>query len=49
VKPPHRCDDSCVCPVHGTPLWYSQAADIHACQDPDCINRAGVLAWGEHE
>lgn len=33
---PHRCDESCVCPVHGTPLIYSPHWDDHACQDVNC-------------
>jgi hypothetical protein len=33
---PHRCDDRCTCPVHGTPLLYWPAGDDHACQDSTC-------------
>ena len=32
----HRCDGSCACPVHGTPLIYWPAGDDHACQDITC-------------
>ena len=38
----HRCDGQCVCPVHGTPLLYSAAVDMHACQDPDCVHAHGI-------
>ncbi|UKZ02844.1 hypothetical protein BOQ63_001540 (plasmid) [Streptomyces viridifaciens] len=33
---PHRCDESCVCPDHGTPLIYSRYTADHACRDVDC-------------
>jgi hypothetical protein len=42
TDPPHRCDDSCVCPIHGTPLYYWPAGDDHACQDPQCQHAHGV-------
>lgn len=32
----HRCDQSCRCPVHETPLLYNEAKQQHACQDPQC-------------
>jgi hypothetical protein len=32
----HRCDEECVCPIHGTPLFYWPHGDDHACQDIDC-------------
>jgi hypothetical protein len=32
----HLCSDLCVCPVHGTPLFYAPASDDHACRDNDC-------------
>lgn len=38
----HRCDDSCVCPIHDTPMLYAAATARHACQDPDCIHAHGV-------
>lgn len=38
----HRCDADCRCPVHGTPLLYSPAADVHACQDPGCALAHGA-------
>lgn len=39
---PHRCDDGCVCPVHGTALMYWPAGDEHACQDPGCVYAHGL-------
>jgi hypothetical protein len=33
---PHRCDETCLCAVHGTDLIYSPAFDDHACQDSSC-------------
>jgi hypothetical protein len=41
---PHKCNETCVCNIHGTPMWYSPATDDHACQDPDCIWAGGVNA-----
>ncbi|MFF2612361.1 hypothetical protein [Kitasatospora sp. NPDC058046] len=38
---PHRCDDTCVCPEHGTTLLHAPAAGDHACQDPDCQHGQG--------
>jgi hypothetical protein len=35
-RKPHRCDETCLCAVHGTALIYSPALDDHACQDPSC-------------
>lgn len=29
-------EESCLCPVHDTPLWYWPKGDLHACQDPTC-------------
>lgn len=37
----HRCDGSCRCPVHSTPLIYWPAGDDHACQDVDCEYGSG--------
>lgn len=39
----HRCDETCVCPVHSTPLYYWRAGDEHACQDPRCIHAHGMV------
>jgi hypothetical protein len=33
---PHRCDERCVCPTDGKPLYYAPASGQHACQDPEC-------------
>jgi hypothetical protein len=41
IVQPHRCDDDCTCPVHGTPLLYAPASNEHACQDPDCEHAHG--------
>lgn len=38
----HDCTDRCVCPIHGTPMWYAAATEQHACQDPACEHAAGV-------
>jgi hypothetical protein len=35
-RKPHRCDETCLCAVHGTALIYSPAFDDHACQDSSC-------------
>lgn len=41
---PHRCDESCTCPHHGTPLLYSPATFDHACQDPSCEFAHGMFS-----
>jgi hypothetical protein len=38
----HRCDDSCLCPIHGTPMLYAASTWLHACQDSDCVHAHGV-------
>ncbi|WP_282792918.1 hypothetical protein [Streptomyces sp. CC224B] len=40
----HRCDQTCRCPVHGTPLHYWRAGDLHACQDTYCRYAKGISA-----
>lgn len=42
----HACDDTCVCPVHGTPLIYAPAWDDHACQDITCEYGHGGVGAG---
>jgi len=42
----HQCSDLCVCPVHGTPLFYAPASDDHACQDIDCVYGHGGAVGG---
>lgn len=42
MSDPHRCGGKCACPVHGTPLLYSAAVDVHACQDSDCAHAHGL-------
>lgn len=32
----HRCDERCLCPADGLPMWYAPSTGQHACQDPDC-------------
>jgi hypothetical protein len=39
---PHRCDERCACPVHGTPLIWWPAGKEHACQDRDCEYAHGL-------
>jgi hypothetical protein len=40
---PHRCDEErCVCPVHGTPMYWWPKGGLHACQDRDCEHARGV-------
>lgn len=34
---PHACDETCVCPIHETPLIYAPSIDDHACQDIECV------------
>jgi hypothetical protein len=41
---PHRCDERCTCPVHGTDLIYWPAGDDHACQDVTCVHGHGMRA-----
>lgn len=49
----HFCDEQCVCPIHGTPLFYSPRGDEHACQGVACVHGHGGLipgydpAWNE--
>ena len=33
----HRCDERCLCPADGLPMWYAPSSGQHACQDPDCV------------
>ena len=44
MNEPHRCDDECVCPRHGTPMIYAPARDDHACQDVNCPYGHGLRA-----
>lgn len=46
---PHKCDDGCVCPIHGTALFYNRLHNEHACQDPDCEYAHGLeeALWQE--
>jgi len=39
---PHRCDDTCVCPIHSTPMYYAATIGFHACQHPGCQHATGV-------
>jgi hypothetical protein len=39
----HRCNERCVCPIHGTPLIYAPTLDDHACQDGDCVLGGGTV------
>lgn len=40
---PHRCDESCACPVHGTPLIYWPYGNDHACTEPGCPHYHGLV------
>jgi hypothetical protein len=40
----HQCDDTCLCPEHGTPMWYHPASGDHACIDGTCPYARGVRA-----
>jgi hypothetical protein len=42
MKTDHRCDERCVCPVHGTELMYAPAWNEHACTDTDCVFAHGL-------
>ncbi|QKV98220.1 hypothetical protein HUT19_41610 (plasmid) [Streptomyces sp. NA02950] len=44
VRQTHWCGAACRCPVHGTPLYYWPAGDLHACQDPNCRHAHGISA-----
>jgi len=39
---PHACDETCVCPIHETPLIYAPSVDDHACQDVTCVHGHGM-------
>lgn len=43
-RTPHRCDERCTCPIHGTPLYYAPSAHVHACQDSTCEHAGGLLS-----
>jgi hypothetical protein len=45
---PHRCDETCVCPIHGTPLIYAPLIDDHACQDARCVLGRGADPTGPY-
>lgn len=32
----HRCDESCVCPVHGNQMYWWPKGQEHACQNITC-------------
>ena len=38
----HRCDETCVCPIHKTALYWSVSKQLHACQDPGCVFAQGL-------
>jgi hypothetical protein len=38
----HTCRDTCVCPIHRNPMFYSAAVRLHACQNPGCEYAVGV-------
>ncbi|MFJ1667384.1 hypothetical protein ACIOK4_13545 [Streptomyces bottropensis] len=40
------CDERCLCPVHGTPMFYVHADGDHACQDVNCRYGHGVKSAG---
>lgn len=40
--PRHRCDATCVCPIHQSPLLYAPAIDDHACQEATCVLANGT-------
>lgn len=42
----HHCDESCVCPIHGTALWWWPAGRKHACQEVDCRYGHGLEGVG---
>jgi hypothetical protein len=37
----HRCDSTCICPIHKTQLLYSKYFNQHACIDNTCIHAHG--------
>lgn len=46
----HKCDERCVCPEDGLPLFYAPAIDDHACQDVECryghgLNEVLLQEW----
>lgn len=45
----HKCDEKCVCPVDGKPLFYSTPHNEHACQDSDCVNAHGMVCTLDHD
>lgn len=38
----HKCDETCVCPIHRTPLWFAPKTGEHACQDINCVHGHGL-------
>ena len=38
----HVCDEQCVCPEDGLPMYYHAGSDRHACQLPECVNARGL-------
>lgn len=39
---PHKCDERCVCPIDGKPLYYARSINEHACQSIDCRYAHGM-------
>lgn len=40
----HKCDETCVCPVDGRPLYFHARSGEHACANPDCVNAHGMVS-----
>jgi hypothetical protein len=46
----HVCKvETCLCPIHETPMYYSIGMDEHACQNSDCKFAKGYeeVLWQE--
>jgi hypothetical protein len=41
----HHCDNACVCPTHGIPLYYEPAAGKHGCMVPNCTYKTTPMPW----
>lgn len=42
-NPKHLCaEDTCLCPLHGTPMYWWPKGGLHACQDRECEHAQGV-------
>ncbi len=41
----HTCDERCVCPDHGTPMYYWPRGNDHACMEMTCRYAGGLASY----